>query len=173
MEKEKKTKTCGEKNMIYMRLSRAVDETDILLTRAIDTELEEHAPDLNQPKLKTLQYVIESGSEGISLAGLSSLCLRELNTMSSIIRKLEKDGLIARIPGSGREKYRFTVTPKGRDIYLNHVTNYAAKAFFSALTEEENNEFLRLSQKLILNAKDMLGIGFKPKFLQTENDELL
>ena len=159
--------------MIYMRLSRAVDETDILLTRAIDTELEEHAPDLNQPKLKTLQYVIESGSEGISLAGLSSLCLRELNTMSSIIRKLEKDGLIARIPGSGREKYRFTVTPKGRDIYLNHVTNYAAKAFFSALTEEENNEFLRLSQKLILNAKDMLGIGFKPKFLQTENDELL
>jgi DNA-binding MarR family transcriptional regulator len=170
LENKRAAKDHDERELICLRLSRAVDETDILLSRAMETELDENASDLNQPKLKTLHYVIESGSDGISLAGLASSCLREMNTMSAIIRKLEKDGIIARIPGRGREKFRFTATTKGHDIYYNRVTNYAVKAFFDVLTDQEKEEYLRLSRKLIFNAKDMLGIGFKPKFLLTEND---
>lgn len=72
-------------------------------------------------------------------------------TISEIITKLEKKGLVIRIQDSeDRRKVLLTLTEKGRlDVeafnqnYQNHVI-----AYFNILTKEEKNEFIRILQKL-------------------------
>ena len=150
----------------HISLGYAMDDADSLLARARQAEYDALDMDLNWPKMKVIATLADAGEEGMSLTELAKACIREMSTVSSLLAKLERTELVCRVAGKKRERCRFVLTEKGRDLYFNRVRNSSLNMFFDALTEKEQQELLVLLQKLIKNGKEMLGIDFVPKFLK-------
>lgn len=150
---------------MHISLSCAMDDADSLLNRARQLEYDALDIDLNWPKMKLITILAEAGEDGMSLTELAKACMRELSTVSSLLLKLENDGLVERISGRRRERRRFILSESGRGVF-NRVRNSSSGMFFDTLSESEQAELLELLQKLISNGKEMLGIDFIPKFLQ-------
>ena len=151
---------------IQTRLSHAMDDADSLLSRARQAEFDSLNMDINWPKMKIISTLASAGNDGMSLTELAKCCLRELSTVSSLLSKLEHDGLVTRISGKKRERCRFVLTETGSDLFYNRVKNNSSGMFFDTLTPEEQEILLSLLQKLTEGGKEMLGIDFVPKFLQ-------
>lgn len=72
-------------------------------------------------------------------------------TISELVTKLEKKGMVTRIQDSNdRRKVLLTLTEAGRQDVEAHEHNYQnnVMAYFNVLTEEEKKEFARILQKL-------------------------
>lgn len=71
-------------------------------------------------------------------------------TVSSAIRKLEREGLIRLIPGRGREMQIFLTEP-GRKLMEEKIVPIVnmENAAFLEMTPEESRELLRLTEKYI------------------------
>jgi DNA-binding MarR family transcriptional regulator len=73
------------------------------------------------------------------------------NTMSSFIRSLEKDGLVARnLDADDRRRFNISLTDGGRAIVSKYTRDHleTIDQCFSALTSEEQETLFNLLQKL-------------------------
>ena len=61
---------------------------------------------------------------------------RELHSVTEMLARMEKDGLVTKHKGTGRSKVEVSLTEKGRDVFDQSIHNETDKKIFSALTKK-------------------------------------
>ena len=137
------------------------DQTRDTLIRAVELELKQSKTNFAQTRIL---YVLTQEKSGMTQGDLSKWLLRNLNTVSTLISKMEKEGLVEKTKNKEDGKVYVTLTQKGSEEW-DAVSERAIFLTFSALSEEEKEQLKVLLKKLRTEARNILGLDFKPLFL--------
>jgi DNA-binding MarR family transcriptional regulator len=83
---------------------------------------------------------------------------RELHSVTELLKRMEKDGLISRQSSPGRSRVEARLTEKGLDVFNQSLQNDTDRRIFSALTQEERDCFMSCLWKVRSKALQDLGI---------------
>jgi DNA-binding MarR family transcriptional regulator len=83
---------------------------------------------------------------------------RELHSVTEMLIRMEKDGLVTRHKGTGRSKIEVSLTQKGRDVFAQSMHNETDKKIFSALTKKQRERLSQYLWKLRGRTLEHLGI---------------
>ena len=145
-------------------LCSQLGQTWDLITRAIELELK-HLH-LNIPQIRILS-ILAKHQEGVTLSDISNESIRQLNSVSTLLNKMVRTGLAKKIkkPEDNIRTY-FVLTEKGRELYFEKMTERSIHMIFSCLSVQEHADLENLLNKLRDKSRDLLGLDFKPPFLQ-------
>jgi DNA-binding MarR family transcriptional regulator len=100
---------------------------------------------------------IEGREEGLNPSEISERQGTSRNTISSLIRDLEDEGLIERtLDPEDRRRFNIELTPAGRELVRAHVSNHLRTVAhcFAVLTPEEQETLRRLLVRLGAEAEE-------------------
>ena len=83
---------------------------------------------------------------------------RELHSVTEMLVRMEKDGLVTRHKGTGRSKVEVSLTEKGRDVFDQSFHNETDSKIFSALTKKQRERLSLYLWKLRSRTLEHLGI---------------
>jgi len=156
------------KNAITKRHDTKIDlfilleQTRDIVNQAVELELKHYHTNSPQVKLLTM---LSRQNKAVTLNDLSNWALRELNSVSNLINKLEKKGLVKKSKKSGDEKTYVTLTEKGSKFYNQEVTERSIHQIFDGLSEAERKQLDVLLRKVRDTTRDLLGLDYRPPFL--------
>jgi DNA-binding MarR family transcriptional regulator len=139
-----------------------LDQTRETISKAVELELGQYQ--ISPPQVK-IMHMLSQGNGGMTLGELASGTVRELNSISTLISRMQKKGLVKKVKKPGDDKSCVTLTDKGKDIYNNTITERSIYLIFDALSDDERRKLGVLLQKLQSKARDLLGLDYKPPFL--------
>lgn len=94
-------------------------------------------------------YIIEPLGDKATPAEIACWLLRELNSVSEVLGRMEKDGLITRVREPKRKNVvKVLFTDKGRELYNRAKANDPISCVMRALSEDERQQ-LRTSLHLL------------------------
>jgi DNA-binding MarR family transcriptional regulator len=135
-------KKSAQNNVLYTR--QLLGTARRLLVKARRTELTPYNLSLRQAAF--LSAISELG-EKATLADLSRYHSRAVNTISSQMTEMEKDGYIKKVRVNPKSKQlRFELTEKGTSVHKYAKENKALKTILGAIPEEERQ---RLNASLL------------------------
>jgi len=137
------------------------DQTRDTLIRAVGLELTQSKTNFAQTRIL---YVLTQERNGMTQGDLAKWLLRNLNTVSTLISKMEKEGLVKKSKNKEDGKVYVTLTQKGSDEW-NKASERAIFLTFSVLSQKERKQLKVLLRKLRAEARNILGLDFKPPFL--------
>ena len=137
------------------------DQTRDTLIRAVELELKQSKTNFAQTRIL---YALTQEKNGMTQGDLSKWLLRNANTVSTLISKMEKEGLVRKTKNKEDGKVYVTLTKKGSEEW-DVVGERAIFLTFSVLSEEEKKQLKVLLKKLRTEARNILGLDFKPPFL--------
>ncbi len=143
-------------------LHALLDRTRETISKAVELELGQSG--VSGPQVK-IMHTLAQENDAMTLGDLASVTIRELNSISTLISRMQKKGLVKKVRRAGDDKTYVTLTDKGRDIYNNTVTEQSIFLIYDALSNEEKRELDVLLQKLQSKARALLGLDYKPPFL--------
>ncbi|MBN1368402.1 MAG: winged helix DNA-binding protein [Dehalococcoidales bacterium] len=146
----------------FVILPFLLKQTSDTIMNAIELELKRH--NVNIPQAVIL-YFLAREERPVTILEISRFSVRELNSVSFIINKMEKEGLVSKVSQPGKRKTYVTLSSKGADLFYNHITENAQYLIFSVLTQAEREEFEINLRKLLHKARNAMGMDFKPSFL--------
>lgn len=132
------------------------------ITNAAEMELGQYQ--VNFPQARVL-FILHKEKRPMTYQELSHRVLRELNSVSTLINRMESSGLVKKDKRKGDKKTYVTLTEKGADLLRNQITTKAQQMIFSVLSEDERQAFEASLKKLLGKARTVLGVDFKPPFL--------
>ena len=157
-ERRKMRKANDPRIVLYSLL----DQTRETISKAIDLELAQYQ--ISAPQVKIMHMLAQSDN-GMTLDSLASSTVRELNSISTLIGRMHKKGLVNKTMSPEDQKIYVSLTDKGKDIYDNTVTEQSIYLIFDALSSEEKKQLASLLTKLQSKARNLLGLDYKPPFL--------
>ncbi len=101
--------------------------------------------------LWNIKYITATKGRTVILSDLASFTLRNMNSVSEIVNRMEKAGLVKKIKDlPDRRATRIELTPKGEEVFSeNAMPNFAfVDRLFSTFTDKETANFLKLIKKL-------------------------
>jgi DNA-binding MarR family transcriptional regulator len=109
---------------------------------------------------QALVYLEGAGEKGLTQTELGELVLRDKTTVTRLLKGMLEGGLVTvgRGEGEDRRTNRVRVSEDSRKMVAEiwpHVINHYREKVFSNLEEQEQNELLRLMQKVRRNLNDM------------------
>lgn len=105
----------------------------------------------------TLSASSEEG-EGTSIADISRLIFRQPHTVSEMIARLEKMGLVTRTKISPTQNLvSITVTEKGYEIWKEAHDEAISKKIFSTLTKAKRERLYSYLEQILSEARNELG----------------
>jgi len=107
---------------------------------------------------RAVLYVVENHGGTASPVEIARDLFRELHSVTELLKRMEKDGLVVRKKGSGRSKVEVQLTEKGLEIFNQSLHNETDKRIFSILTPGERQQFASLIWKLRTKVLEDLGI---------------
>jgi DNA-binding MarR family transcriptional regulator len=146
-----------------IKLHALLDSTRETIQKAIKMELAQYQ--MSQSQVKVMHMLAQS-EEGLTPGQLSESAIRELNSITTLINRMQKKGLVTKVKKDGDHKTYVVLTDKGFDIYNNTVTERSITLIFDTLTDEEKSQLTSLLSKLQTKARNLLGLDYKPPFLQ-------
>jgi len=146
-------------------LHALLDSTRETIQKAVKLELAQYQISQSQVKI---MHMLAQNDGGLTLNQLSEFAIRELNSITTLISRMHKKGLVKKVKRPGHNKTYVVLTDKGMDIYDNTVTERSIMLIFDALSEEEKKQLASLLSKLQTKARDLLGLDYRPPFLQQE-----
>jgi DNA-binding MarR family transcriptional regulator len=128
---------------------------------------------MNQFNLSVTQYralVYLEDSEGLPLSELAFLLIRDKSNMTSLVDKLEKEGLAIRKPGkNGDRRYRrVALTEQGQRLRSQMIAShdYLINRRLERLPEESLRELRSLLQELSDELQSQLETGKTPGIIE-------
>ena len=146
----------------FVILPFLLKQTSDTIINAIELELAGHNVSIPQARIL---YFLARENRPVTILEISKWVFRELNSVTFIINKMEKEGLVSKFSQPGERKAYISLTDKGADLFYNHITENAQYLIFGVLTQAEREEFEANLIKLLRKAQNALGIDFKPSFL--------
>jgi len=139
-----------------------ITEVYDLICRARSVELRKLG--LTAEKSKILRVLmVENGTSTIN--EISNLTLKRHNTISLIIKRMEKDGLVKREKVDSSNRYKITITKKGIRLFETMPLN-SIDLIFAALSSDEKETLLSLLDKLDKQTRHVLGLDYIPPLFQ-------
>ena len=139
-----------------------LDQTREAIFKAVELELGQYQ--MSAPQVK-IMHMLAQGNGGMTLSELANGTVRELNSISTLIVRMQKKDLVKKVKEPGDDRTYVTLSDRGKDIYNNTITERSIYLIFDALSEEEKKEFAALLRKLQSKARALLGLDYKPPFL--------
>ena len=119
---------------------------------------------------RAILYIIENAGGRATPVEIARDLFRELHSVTEMLKRMEKDGLIVRHPGSGRSKVEVELTEQGRDVFRQSLHNETDKRIFSVLTPKERERLAAYLFRIRRSVFDDLGIPeWHMKFLTDPN----
>ena len=146
-----------------IKLHALLDSTRETIQKAVKMELAQYQ--MSQSQVKVMHMLAQS-EEGLTPGQLSESAIRELNSITTLVNRMQKKGLVTKVKKDGDNKTYVVLTDKGLDIYNNTVTERSITLIFDTLSEEEKNQLTGLLSKLQTKARNLIGLDYKPPFLQ-------
>ncbi len=143
-------------------LHASLDSTRETIQKAVKLELAQYH--ISQPQVKVMHMLTQSDG-GMTLNQLSSQAVRELNSVATLVSRMQRKGLVKKVKRPGDNRTYVTLTDKGMDVYDNTVTERSIYLIYDALSDEEKKQLASLLGKLQTKARSLLGLDYKPPFL--------
>lgn len=83
---------------------------------------------------------------------------RELHSVTEMLVRMEKDGLVTRHKGSGRSRVEVSLTEQGLDVFRQSLHNDADRRIFTALTKKQRERLTTYLWRLRGRTMEHLGI---------------
>jgi len=113
-------------------------------------------------------FIIQAIGERATPAEIARWQLREAHSISGILSRMEKDGLIRKSKDLEKKNLvRVTLTDKGRQAYKHVLSREYLSRILPSLSEEERRQMTSSLRKLRDEAVKELGVD-KPPFPYTE-----
>jgi DNA-binding MarR family transcriptional regulator len=104
-----------------------------------------------------LDTIQEIGREATP-AEIARRLVREPHTISNLVIRMEKQGLVRKVNDLGRKNLvRVVMTPKGRDAYAKISKRVSTQKLMSGISDEEFQKMMQLFQKIQAKAYESLG----------------
>jgi len=136
-------------------------DTMELISRARTMELTKYG--LTREQSHVLRILYEA-KEPLTINKIISHVMRKHNSVSAIIKRMERNDLVKRIKVTNDRQYKISMTPKGRKLFENMPVNSVTMAF-SALSNDDKKKLVSSLQKLDNKVRCMLGLDYTPPFL--------
>jgi DNA-binding MarR family transcriptional regulator len=107
---------------------------------------------------RAVLYIIENHGGEAAPVEIARDLFRELHSMTEMLKRMEKDGLVERSKGSGRSKIAVKLTEKGLDVFNQSLQNETDQRIFSVLTKKERERLGTYLWKLRSKVLEDLGI---------------
>jgi DNA-binding MarR family transcriptional regulator len=89
---------------------------------------------------------------------ISRQLFRELHSVTEMLKRMEKEGLIKRYESSGRSRFEVKLTEKGLEVFNQSLHNETDERIFSVLTKKERERLASYLWKLRGQVMKELGI---------------
>ena len=119
---------------------------------------------LTREQSHVLRILYEAGRP-LTINEIATHVLRKHNSVSTIIKRMERNRLAVRTKTPDTRNYLITITEKGREMFEKMPTNSITMAF-SVLSDEEKRLLVSLLEKLYSQTHSMLGMDYRPPFLK-------
>ena len=141
----------------------------ILLCQARDTIFKARGKELTQCGVTVEQacilFVVQAIGDKATPTEISRWMLREPHTISTILTRMEKDGLVSKSKDLDKKsRVIVALTEKGRQVYSQSSKRNSIREIISCLSEEEHNQLGSLLEKLRDNALKNIAKVAKPPF---------
>jgi DNA-binding MarR family transcriptional regulator len=109
-------------------------------------------------------FLIDAMGKDVTPAKISRMLLREPHSVSGILMRMEKQGLIRRAKNMERKNLiRVTLTPKGENVLKQAMKKEGIKHVLSRLSEDQRRQLKQLLA--ILKDAGMKELNLSPKAL--------
>ena len=152
----------SKKNDLDINLYILLDQTDSIVTNAVELEMK-HLK-MTQPQVRVLT-MLSREDRPVTLEELANWTLKEFNSVSTLINRMETKGLVRKIKKNGDLKTYITLTEKGSDLYHKQVTELSIHLIFDNLSSVEKKQLDSILKKVRDTTRDLLGLDYRPPFL--------
>ena len=101
----------------------------------------------------------------ITAKELEYLTMRQQHSISTLINRMSKSGLVDKVKQPNERRHRIVVTPEGEKIN-NQVTYASIELVFSSLTESERDLYSHYVRTIYAKARELLGLSHNIPFLK-------
>ena len=151
-----------KKNDPDINLSILFDHAFSLMTNAIEMELKQFNTNLSQIRVLTM---LSRENRPVTIDEIANWSIKNFNSVSTLINRMEKKGLIEKIKNNGELKTYITLTEKGSMLYHLKVTERSIHLIIDKLSPKERQQLEIILKKIRDNSRDILGLDFKPSFM--------
>jgi len=110
-------------------------------------------------------FAVEAIGDKATPAEISRWTLRESQSTSAILDRMEKAGLVARVKDLERKNMvRIAMTEKGERAYRESMKRKSSQKLLSPLSETERRELRSYLERVRDRALRVLGVAYKPPF---------
>jgi DNA-binding MarR family transcriptional regulator len=139
-----------------------LDQTNSLVTNAVELEIKHLR--VTQPQVRILT-MLSREDKPVTLDELAKWTLKEFNSVSTLINRMENKGLVKKIKKDGDLKTHVVLTEKGSDLYHTKVTERSIHLIFDHLSELEKQQLDAILKNIRDKTRDLLGVDYRPPFL--------
>jgi DNA-binding MarR family transcriptional regulator len=130
-------------------------QTSDALIRARERDLARY--DITNERRAVL-FIIENNGGRVAPVQIARELFRELHSVTELLKRMEKAGLVMRHKGTGRSKVEVTLTDEGKRVLDVSQDSETEKRVFSALTRRERERLGCFLLKLRARVLEDLGI---------------
>jgi DNA-binding MarR family transcriptional regulator len=107
---------------------------------------------------RAVLFVIQNNGGCTTPVEIGRTLFRELHSVTEMLVRMEKDGLVTRQKGTGRSKVEVCLTQKGLDVFDQSLHNETDKRIFSVLTKKQRERLSLYLWKLRGRTLEHLGV---------------
>ena len=138
-------------------LSRLILQMNRAMYRARAKELFQYGI---TPEEVALLFVVQAVGYRATPTRISRLLVREPHSVSSLLTRMQKRGLVSKVKDLERKNLvRVVITEKGRQAYYHSMERKSIRRILSVLSEEERRQLRVYMKKLRDKAFEELGIA--------------
>jgi DNA-binding MarR family transcriptional regulator len=152
----------SKKNDPEINLYILLDQANSIVTNAVELELKRLH--MTQPQVRVLT-MLSREDRPVTLDELANWTLKEFNSVSTLINRMENKGLVEKIKKEGELKTYIVLTEKGSNLYHTQVTERSIHLIFEKLSTKEQQQLYNLLRKVRDTTRDLLGLDYRPPFL--------
>jgi DNA-binding MarR family transcriptional regulator len=112
-------------------------------------------------------HLLHNSDDSSTLNQLANSAMRKHNSMSTLVTRMAKAGLVQRIKNPEGSQYTILLTEKGKKIF-EEMPLASIEMTFAALSAEEKMRMKDYLDRLQSKARGLLGLDFKPPFLKQD-----
>lgn len=139
-----------------------LDQTASIVTNAVELELKHLR--MTQPQIRLLT-MLSREDRPVTIDELANWTLKEFNSVSTLVNRMENKGLIKKIKKEDDLKTYIILTEKGSDLYHKQVTERSIHLIFEKLPMAEKKQLDATLKKVRDITRDILGLDYRPPFL--------
>ena len=139
-----------------------ITEVYKLIGKARSIELS--ALNLTPEQSHILRILMLSGGTS-TINEIANISLRTHNTVSILIKRMEKMGLVYKEKKESSKQYIISISEKGSELFKTMPID-SVEMIFSALSEEEKQSFNGYLDRLEQEARHILGLDYIPPLLR-------